>query len=161
MTKSFIIALDKIVALSLLPLLMVLLGIEEGFRVGLVVAAVFPTVVLSAFSEAKAYPEQIKIKARTLGASEWGLAFRVVLPGIMPKMLDVLRLNFKSIAGLVIAGEMIVASSGLGYRIAAVRRFMTMDVVVVYVIIITLLLFLADIAVTRFISYKYPWFNRD
>jgi NitT/TauT family transport system permease protein len=161
LAKNFVIALDKIVALSLLPLLMVMLGIEEGFRVGLVVIAVFPTIVLSAYAEAKAYPEQLKIKARTLGATDWELAFRIVLPGIMPKMLDLLRLNFKSIAGLVIAGEMIVASEGLGYRIAAVRRFMTMDVVIVYVIVITLLLYLADVAVTRFIEAKYPWFNRD
>ena len=161
LAEAFVLSLDKIVALSLLPLLMVVLGIDEGFRVGLVIFGVFPTIVLSAYAEAKAYPEQLKIKARTLGSTDWSLAFRVVLPGIMPKMLDVLRLNFKSIGGLVIAGEMIVASSGLGYRIAAVRRFMTMDVVVVYVIVITVLLYLADVAVTAFIKARYPWFNRD
>jgi NitT/TauT family transport system permease protein len=158
--QNFIIALDKLVALSLLPLLMVMLGIEEGFRIGLAVLAVYPTVVLSAYKEAKGYAEQRKIKARTLGASNWELAFRVVLPGIMPRMIDIIRRNFNLIAVMVIAGEMIVASEGLGYRIAAVRRFMTMDVVIVYVVMITLLLYLADVAVSGFIKWKYPWFNK-
>jgi NitT/TauT family transport system permease protein len=158
--QNFVVAMDKLVALSLLPLLMVMLGIEEGFRIGLAVIAVYPAVVLSAYKEAKGYPEQRKIKARTLGASNWELAFRVVLPGIMPKVIDIIRRNFNLIAVMVIAGEMIVASAGLGYRIAAVRRFMTMDVVIVYVIVITLLLYLADVAVSQFIKWKYPWFNK-
>ena len=158
---KFVIAIDKIVAISLLPLVMILFGIGLYFHVGLVVFAIWPTIVLTAFAEAKGYPDQLKIKARTLGASHWELAFRVVLPGIMPKMLDSLRLNFKSIAGLVIAAEMIVASEGLGFRIALVKRFSTMDIVIVYVIIITALLFIADLAVTRYIAWRYPWYNKD
>jgi len=157
---NFIIVLNEIVALSLLPLLMVLLGIEEGFRVGLVVIGVFPSIVLGAYLEAKAYPEELKTKAKTIGASDWALAFRVVLPGIMPKMLDLLRLNFKSIASLVIAGEMIVASEGLGFRINFVRHSMEMDVVIVYVAIITVVLFLAEVLVTCYINWRYPWFNK-
>jgi NitT/TauT family transport system permease protein len=158
----FFIALDKVVALSLLPLVMVMFGIGLQFHVGIVVLAVLPTVVLTAYGETKAYPEQLKTKARTLGASNWELAFRVVLPGIWPKVLDVgLRLNFKSLASMVIAAEMIVANEGLGYRIAAVRRFMTMDVVIVYVVILTGLLFLLDVSVTRFIKWRYPFYNRD
>lgn len=158
--QNFIVALDKLVALSLLPLLMVMLGIEEGFRIGLAVIAVYPTVVLSAYKEASGYPEPLKIKARTLGASNWELAFRVVLPGIMPKMLDILRRNFILIATMIIAGEMIAGSQGLGFRIGFVRKLMSMDVVMVYVVVITGLLYLADIAVSRFISWKYPWFNK-
>jgi ABC-type nitrate/sulfonate/bicarbonate transport system permease component len=56
---------------------------------------------------------------------------------------------------------MIVADAGIGYRIMAVRRSMQMDVVVVYIVVLTILLFLADIAVTRFIAWKYPWFNKS
>jgi NitT/TauT family transport system permease protein len=158
----FFIAIDKVVALSLLPLVMVMFGIGIKFHVGLVVLAVLPTVVLTAYGEAKAYPEQLKTKSRTLGATNGELALRVVLPGIWPKLLDVgLRLNFKSLASMVVAAEMIVANEGIGYRIAAVRRFMTMDVVIVYVTILTLLLFLLDVSVTRFIKWRYPYYNRD
>lgn len=78
----------------------------------------------------------------------------------MPKMLDLLRLNFKSIASLVIAGEMIVASEGLGFRINFVRHSMEMDVVIVYVAIITVVLFLAEVLVTCYINWRYPWFNK-
>jgi len=157
---KFVIAIDKVVALAMLPLLMLVFGIDEGFRVALVALSVYPTVVLSAQLDAKAYPEELKTKARTIGASHWELAFRVVLPGIMPKMLDTLRLNFKSIAGLVITSEMIVADAGLGYRINAVRHFMAMDIVIVYVAVVTLLLFAADLLVTGFVKLHYPWFNK-
>lgn len=156
----FVTAFDKIVALSLLPFLMILFGIEEGFRIGLVVVGVLPTIILSAQLEAKALPEELMHKAKTLGASEFELCYRVALPLIMPKMLNHLRLNFKAMSSLIIAGEMIVSSEGLGYRINAVRRFMGMDVVVIYVVVITGLLFLLDLAVSHFIRTRYHWADK-
>jgi ABC-type nitrate/sulfonate/bicarbonate transport system permease component len=159
---DFFTALDKVVALLLLPIVMVIFGIGIKFHVGLVVLAVLPSVILTAYGETKAYPEQLKTKARTLGASNMELAFRVVLPGIWPKVLDTgLRLNFHAIATMVFAAEMIVANEGIGYRIAAVRRFMSMDVVIVYVTVATILLYLLDVSVSRFIQWRYPYYNHD
>ena len=64
------------------------------------------------------------IKAQTLGASTWQIVSRVVLPQILPRLIDVVRLEIGPAWLFLIAAEAIAADSGLGYRIFLVRRYL-------------------------------------
>jgi NitT/TauT family transport system permease protein len=156
----FLVAFDKIPALSLLPILFILFGIKETTKIALIVIGVFPTVALDAYLRAKALPREQIYKAQSLGASEQEIAFRIVLPQIFPKILDTIRLNFKAAMLLLIAGESIAATVGLGYRIFQVRRFVAMEIIIPYVIWMTLLLFLADYAVQWWIKSRHRWLDK-
>ena len=79
------------------------------------------------------------VKAQTLGASTWQIAIRVVLPQIMPRLIEALRLSLGPAFLFLISAEAIAADVGLGYRIFLVRRYLSMDVILPYVAWITLL----------------------
>jgi NitT/TauT family transport system permease protein len=90
-------------------------------------------------------PEEQLIKAQTLGASSWQIMVRVVLPQILPRLLDAVRLSLGAAWLFLIAAEAIAATDGLGYRIFLLRRYLAMDVILPYVAWITLLAFLFDV----------------
>ncbi|HCP03143.1 MAG TPA: lipid kinase, partial [Pseudomonas sp.] len=84
------------------------------------------------------------VKAQTLGANTSQIMVRVLLPQLMPKLIDAVRLSLGAGWLFLIAAEAIAATDGLGYRIFLVRRYMSMDVILPYVAWITLLAFLFD-----------------
>ena len=155
----FILFFDKIVALSLLPILFIAFGIDELSKVMLIVIGVTPTIILDTFNLTRSVPAEQLVKAFTLGAGDFDVAYRVVLKQIMPRVLNSIRLNLKAVMLFLFAGEMIASTDGLAYRIALLRRHMGMDVIVPYVLWVALLLFLVD-WVMRWINRTiYPWFR--
>jgi len=52
----------------------------------------------------------------TLGASNLSLTYRIVLPQILPRLIEAIRLSLGSAWLFLIAAEAIAAEQGLGYR---------------------------------------------
>jgi NitT/TauT family transport system permease protein len=155
----FILFFDKIVALSLLPILFIAFGIDELSKVMLIVIGVAPTIILDTFNLTRSVPSEQIVKAFTLGAGDFDVAYRVVLKQILPRVINSIRLNLKPVMLFLFAGEMIASTDGLAYRIALLRRHMGMDVIVPYVLWVALLLFLVDGSM-RFVNRKlHPWFQ--
>lgn len=155
----FVLFFDKIVALSLLPILFIAFGIDELSKIMLIVIGVAPTIILDAFNLTRGVPPEQVVKAFTLGAGDFTVAYRVVLKQIAPRILNSIRLNLKAVMLFLFAGEMIASTDGLAYRIALLRRHMGMDVILPYVLWVALLLFLVDFAM-RFVNRKlHPWFH--
>src|SRR2546427_4918628 len=157
----FLVFFDKIPALSVLPILFIIFGLDELSKIALIIIGVFPTVALDAYLRAKTIPQEQIHKAHTLGASEHEIAYRIVLPQIFPKMLDTIRLNLKAAMLLLIAGESLAASVGLGYRIFVVRRYVAMDIIIPYVLWMTVLLFLTDWCMQWVIRTRYGWLDQE
>ena len=156
----FIVFFDKIPALSVLPILFIIFGLDELSKIALIVIGVFPTVALEAHLRAKSIPREQIHKAQTLGASEPEIAYRIVMPQIFPKMLETIRLNLKAAMLLLIAGESLAATVGLGYRIFVVRRYVAMDIIIPYVLWMTGLLFLTDWFIQWVIRRRYVWVDK-
>lgn len=106
---------------------------------------------------AAALPREQIVKAETLSASSWLIAYRVVLPQILPRLIDSLRLQLGPAFLFLIAAEAISADAGLGYRIFLVRRYLAMDVIFPYVAWITLLSVLIDIGLSALRRRLFPW----
>jgi NitT/TauT family transport system permease protein len=155
----FVLFFDKIIALSLLPILFIAFGIDELSKIMLIVVGVTPTIILDTFNLSRAVPGEQVVKAFTLGASDFDVAYRVVLKQICPRVLNSIRLNLKAVMLFLFAGEMIASTDGLAYRIALLRRHMGMDVIIPYVLWVALLLFLVDLSM-RLVNRKlHPWFH--
>jgi NitT/TauT family transport system permease protein len=154
-----VIFFDKIVALSLLPILFIAFGIDELSKIMLIVIGVTPTIILDTFNLTKSVPNEQIVKAFTLGAHDFTVAYRVVLKQIWPKVLNSIRLNLKSVMLFLFAGEMIASTDGLAYRIALLRRHMGMDVIIPYVLWVAALLFLVDLAMRLINKWLHPWFK--
>jgi len=153
----FVTFFDKIPALALLPILFIALGLDETAKVALIFIGMVPTITLDTYLRAKEIPQEQFVKAFTLGASDFEVTYKVVLPQIFPKALDSVRLNLKGAWLFLIAAESITATEGLGYRIFLVRRYLAMDTIIPYVLWIALLAFLMDFVLRWWVKKGYRW----
>lgn len=149
---------DKIVALSLLPILFIAFGIDELSKIMLIVIGVAPTIILDTVNLAKSVPREQIVKGFTLGAGDFAITYRIVLKQIFPRVLNSIRLNLKAVMLFLFAGEMIASTDGLAYRIALLRRHMGMDTILPYVLWVALLLFAVDLAMNTLNKKLHPWF---
>ncbi len=155
----FILFFDKIVALSVLPILFIAFGIDELSKVMLIVIGVTPTVILDTFNLTKSVPREQIVKGFTLGAHDFGVTYRIVMKQILPRVLNSIRLNLKAVMLFLFAGEMIASQDGLAFRIALLRRHMGMNVIIPYVLWVALLLFLVDLGMKVANKRLHPWFR--
>ena len=155
----FVLFFDKIVALSLLPILFIAFGIDELSKIMLIVIGVTPTIILDSFNLTRGVPPEQIVKAFTLGAGDFDVAYQVVLKQVAPRVLNSIRLNLKAVMLFLFAGEMIASTDGLAYRIALLRRHMGMDVIIPYVLWVALLLFLVDLGMRTINRKLHPWFQ--
>lgn len=147
--------------LAILPILFIIFGLGELSKVMLIVLGITPFLIRDVQLRVMALPHEIIIKAQTLGANSWQLILRVVLPQVLPKLIDAVRLSLGSAWLFLIAAEAISATEGLGYRIFLVRRYMSMDIILPYVVWITLLAFLMDYLLRRLSKRVFPWHGTE
>jgi NitT/TauT family transport system permease protein len=157
----FILFFDKIVALSLLPILFIAFGIDELSKIMLIVIGVTPTIILDTFNLSKSVPREQIVKGYTLGAGDFSITYRIVFKQIWPRVLNSVRLNLKAVMLFLFAGEMIASTDGLAYRIALLRRHMGMDTIIPYVLWVALLLFLVDFGMSTLNRKLHPWFQEN
>lgn len=143
--------------LAVLPILFIILGLEETAKISLIVIGILPCVARDLALRIGELPEEQLVKAQTLGASTWQLVLRVVLPQTLPRLLDSLRLNMGAAWLFLIAAEAIASTEGLGYRIFLVRRYLAMDVILPYVVWITLLAVASDMLLRVIRARAFSW----
>lgn len=149
--------LSMIPPLAILPVLFIVFGLEELSKVMLIVIGITPMLARDLEQRAREIPAELFIKAQTLGANSWSVALRVVMPQLLSRLLTSLRLLLGSAWLFLISAEAISATAGLGYRIFLVRRYMAMDVIIPYVVWITLLAWLMDLALRQLHKVCFPW----
>jgi NitT/TauT family transport system permease protein len=157
--KPTTVFLLNIPPLAIPPILLITFGVGEMSKVMLIFIGTYPVITMSVFLAVRAISWDLIIKAQTLGASQFGVAYRIMLPMIMPNLLNVVSITLGASWLFLISAEAIAATTGLGYRIFLVRRYLSMDVIIPYVLWITFLAYLITSAVSRFIAKHYPWFN--
>ncbi|MCK5729183.1 MAG: ABC transporter permease [Methylococcales bacterium] len=157
--SSFIVFLSMIPPLAILPILFVSLGVGEVAKVALIFIGTFPILARDILLAVKKIPQQQIIKARTLGASPAAITYRIILPQILPSAINSIRLVLGSAWLFLIASEAIASTDGLGYRIFLVRRYLAMDIIIPYVLWITLLGFLFDFILKKVKKKLFPWYE--
>jgi NitT/TauT family transport system permease protein len=155
--RPFVAVLSMIPPLAVLPVLFIVMGLGEASKVALIVIGIAPFLVRDLSMHLLALPEEMRVKAQSLGASTWQFVVRVTLPQAMPRLIDALRLSLGPAFLFLISAEAIAAEDGLGYRIFLVRRFLAMDVILPYVAWITCLAFLSDWLLHRLSRRAFAW----
>ncbi len=153
-------ALSMIPPLAILPILFIIFGLGELAKIVLIVFGIAPFIMRDiAMRVGEIHTEQL-IKVQTLGASTWQTIVRVVLPQMLPRLIDSVRLSLGPAWLFLIAAEAIAATEGLGYRIFLVRRYMAMDIILPYVVWISLLAFFMDLLLTQISRRAFPWYQK-
>ncbi len=157
LAAPFVSAISMIPPLAVLPVLFIVLGLGELAKIVLIIIGITPVITRDVALRAAELPSEQLIKAQTLGASSWLLSSRVILPQLWPRLIDAVRLQLGCAWLFLIAAEAIASTEGLGYRIFLVRRYMAMDVILPYVVWITLLAFLMDASLRIARDRLFPW----
>jgi len=153
----FVAAISLIPPITILPILFIIFGLGETAKVMLIVVGTAPVMIRSLAQAVMDIPREMIIKAETLGASVWQMVLRVVLPQILPRLITAIRLGLVPAWIFLISAEAIASTSGLGYRIFLVRRYLAMDVILPYVIWITLLAYVIDRLLFMLSRRAFPW----
>jgi NitT/TauT family transport system permease protein len=143
--------------IALLPILFIVFGLGETAKVMLIVIGILPVMIRDVAAHVEDLPAEQMLKAQTLGASSWQLAIRVALPQMMPRLIYAVRLALGPAWVFLISAEAIASDVGLGYRIFLVRRYLSMEIILPYVLWIALLAIAMDAAL-RLVSRRcFPW----
>ncbi|SOB95521.1 ABC transporter permease [Thalassospira xiamenensis] len=153
----FVATLSLIPPITILPILFIIFGLGETSKVMLITIGTAPVMIRCVSQAVMEIPRELIIKAETLGASTWQMITRVVLPQVMPKLITAIRLGLVPAWIFLISAEAIASTSGLGYRIFLVRRYLAMDVILPYVAWITLLAFILDRLLLMASRRAFPW----
>ncbi len=151
--------ISMIPPLAILPILFIVMGLGELSKVMLIVIGITPVLIRDLQQRVAEIPAELLIKAQTLGANSWQVLIRVVLPQLLPRLLQGLCLALGPAWLFLIAAEAIASTEGLGYRIFLVRRYLAMDVILPYVAWITLLAFCMDRLLKGACRLLFPWFE--
>ena len=154
---AVIAVMSMIPPMAVLPILFIVFGLGELSKVVLIIFGVAPCLARDMTLAVARLPREQMIKAQSLGASTWQIAIRVVLPQIMPRLVEALRLSLGPAFLFLISAEAIAADVGLGYRIFLMRRYLAMDVILPYVAWITLLSYVMDYALAQLARRGFPW----
>lgn len=158
---SFVAVLSMIPPLAILPILFIVFGLGELSKVVLIIVGILPFLIRDMSQRVLEIPREMIVKAETLGASSLVIALRVALPQVLPRLIQSVRLSLGPAWLFLIAAEAIASEQGLGYRIFLVRRFLAMDVILTYVIWITFLAFLIDLALRLVSRQLFPWTEKS
>lgn len=153
----FVGALSMVPPMAVLPILFIVFGLDELSKVMLIAIGIAPFLMRDLALRVEELPAEQLIKAQTLGASSWQIVVRVVLPQVLPRLIDGVRLSLGPAWLFLIAAEAIAAADGLGYRIFLVRRYLSMDVILPYVAWITLLAAASDLLLRGLSRRAFPW----
>ena len=85
------------------------------------------------------------------------MTMRVILPQLWPHLIRAVRLGLVPAWIFLISAEAIASTEGLGYRIFLVRRYLAMDVIIPYVLWITLLAYAIDRALALLSKRLFGW----
>ncbi len=154
-------AISLVPPLALLPILFIAFGLGELSKIMLIVIGITPVIVRDLAGRVGEIPSELIVKAQTLGANSAQIVNRIILPQILPRLINSVRLSLGSAWLFLIAAEAIASTDGLGYRIFLVRRYLSMDVILPYVIWIALLAFVLDFALRKSSEWLYPWYHKQ
>ena len=146
--------------IALIPLVIVYFGIGELAKtVILFYAAFFAGVIVMYEGIAQISPIFIKV-ARTLGARDFEIFRKVIIPLAVPHILTAVRVALGVAWATLVASELIAAQQGLGAMIQNASAFFQLDIIYVGIICIGLIAMLMDLALRAATRRLVAWQDR-
>ncbi|QFY42738.1 ABC transporter permease [Candidatus Methylospira mobilis] len=137
-------AVRQVPSIAFIPMLILIFGIEETFKIIIVAKAAFFPVALASYDSVKWLPKQYFEVAKIYQCPVWPLIRNIVIPATVPQILTGLRLSLSRSWMVLVAAELMAADSGIGQMMEWGRQMFRMDIVVVGVFITGLIGFSLD-----------------
>jgi taurine transport system permease protein len=143
--------------LGLYTLLVMWLGIGESSKLSLLFLAGLPGIVISTIQAVSSIDPIYVRAAQSLGAKPRDLVLYVYLPAAGPLILAGMRISLGFTYTVLVAAEIVAASSGIGWMIWDAAKFLLSDVVIMGLIVLGLTGVLLDLAMRAIAKLLMPW----
>jgi ABC-type nitrate/sulfonate/bicarbonate transport system permease component len=125
--------------LAFIPLFIIWLGIGEMPKEVLILIGVAPVMAVTTVAALDEVPDDLRLCARTLGASPRYTMLRVQIRSALPGILTGMRISMAGAWTSIVAAELIAATSGLGYLIMQAGDYLNTALVFSGIIAIAIL----------------------
>lgn len=124
---------------ALIPLLILWVGIGMEEKVAVIIIGTFFQQILMVADVSAQVPKDLLDVSYTLGASRRQVITRVLLPAVLPGVIDTLRVTMGLAWTYLVVAELVGAFQGLGYLIMSSMRGLATDIIFVAIFTIGLL----------------------
>jgi NitT/TauT family transport system permease protein len=149
--------LRPIPPIAYIPLSILWFGLGDPPAIFLIALGAFFPVLINTITGVRAVDSIYLRAARNLGASNFTIFRRVILPAATPYILSGVRIGIGTAFIVVIVAEMIAVNNGLGFRILEAREYFWSDKIIAGMLSIGLIGLAIDTLVNRLNSYLLRW----
>ncbi|RWG13202.1 MAG: ABC transporter permease [Mesorhizobium sp.] len=132
-------ALSQVPTLGWMPIVILIVGIDEGLKIVVIGWSAFIPVVLNTSQGVRDVPEAYVELGRVLSFSRWSKLTMIVLPSAVPSIFTGLREALANAWQTLVAVELIASFEGLGYLMAYGRQLFQLELVLSAMIVVGLI----------------------
>lgn len=152
---------SRIIPTAAMPIFFKLAGIDLEMYVSMITFGTMPIVTLTISQYVQDFPDEMRFKAYTLGASHSEVITTAIFPYILPKVIDLVILMIGPALVYLIAAEQIVAGEGFGYRIRVLTKATRFEVVYPLIVILTIYAGVITSVLKYMQKIMCPWYKPD
>jgi len=143
---------------AFVPLIMIWVGIGEEAKMAVIFMGTLFQLIPIIADNIMSVPDDLINAAYTLGANRRQSIFKVLIPGVMPKIMETLRVMMGWAWTYLVTAELVAANSGLGYSILKAQRFLKTDAIFGGILVIGLLGLVIDRTMAYLNKKMFPWY---
>ena len=143
--------------LAIIPLAIVTMGIDETPKIFVIFLASFLSSVVATYQGVISVDRTMINAARVLGANDFTIFRRVIVPASLPYIMVGVRIGLGSSWSTVVAAELIAAQSGLGFRMQQAQLYYDLPTIFVSLISIGVLGLIMDRIVMAIDGVMTAW----
>ncbi len=121
--------------LAYYTLLVLWFGIDDTSKQILLFLAAFAPIYIACVSAVRKLNQDFVLSAKSLGAAQKDVFFKIVLPASLPEIFTGIRTAFGVAYTTLVSSEMVAATSGIGWMVLDASNFLKSDVIFVGIII--------------------------
>lgn len=139
--------------LAYYTLLVLWFGIDDASKQILLFLAAFAPIYIACVSAVRKLNQDFVLSAKSLGAAQKDVFFKIVLPASLPEIFTGIRTAFGVAYTTLVSAEMVAATSGIGWMVLDASNFLKSEVIFVGIIIMGITGVIID-AGLRFLERK-------
>jgi NitT/TauT family transport system permease protein len=143
--NPFVSAWRYLPAAAFVPILLMWLGTGETPKLALLILGVIFFQVTVVMDMTKSIPIPLLETAMTLGATRWQILVRVIVPWMLPNIVNALRQTIAIGWTYLVIAEIIASTNGIGAVMMRAQRFVHTDKIMVGIVTIGVLGLLTDL----------------
>lgn len=136
-------------SLGWLPILILLLGIEENLKIIILAKACFVPMAISTTEGVRNVPKGLNEVADVLRLRARTRFFKLTIPAMAPFIASGVRLSLSQAFVSLIVAEMLAGADGLGYMMVWGRTLFRLDIVIVGIVVVGAVGFALDFLLKR------------